>query len=332
MLIRNKFHQVLADSVLSTTRRPWLTPSTTTRALTTDSPAPSTRTLTDRPTPSSSSTSRLLPVRPSTSKHPRPSAANPNQTLAVAALLSRSPLLLRPLSEFEDAYYLYQRELNQALSKPIRSSFFFRPGSHAAKAFELANLSQSALELPSPTPSSSSDDDDLLHKNPGSTTLSLHNLERHPHQVIYLFIKQLSQWQLPFVRIGDLKLGSLISQIYHLATTRILGSDTLTQASLRAVHQSLGPNMDIWSVGKGSKYDKVWVMPQRILRGKPDLSFRPSSSSSSINTSSTSPRTTLQSDGNAQEDPVEDFAWFTADEIRERVEPSVWDALEPVLK
>ncbi|KAA1136641.1 54S ribosomal protein L17 mitochondrial [Puccinia graminis f. sp. tritici] len=330
MLIRNKFHQILADSVLSTTRRPWLTPSTTTRALTTDSPAPSTRTLTDRPTPSSSSTSRLLPVRPSTSKHPRPSAANPNQTLAVAALLSRSPLLLRPLSEFEDAYYLYQRELNQALSKPIRSSFFFRPGSHAAKAFELASRAQSALELPSPTPSSSSSDDDdqLLLMNPGSTTLSLHNLERHPHQVIYLFIKQLSQWQLP--------------------TTRILGSDTLTQASLRAVHQSLGPNMDIWSVGKvpatvytpssspGSKYDKVWVMPQRILRGKPDLSFRPSSSSSSssssTNTSSTSPRTTLQSDGNAQEDPVEDFAWFTADEIRERVEPSVWDALEPVLK
>ncbi|KAA1101342.1 54S ribosomal protein L17 mitochondrial [Puccinia graminis f. sp. tritici] len=326
MLIRNKFHQVLADSVLSTTRRPWLTPSTTTRALTTDSPAPSTTTLTDRPTPSSSSTSRLLPVRPSTSKHSRPSAANPNQTLAVAALLSRSPLLLRPLSEFEDAYYLYQRELNQALSKPIRSSFFFRPGSHAAKAFELASRAQSALELPSPTPSSSSSDDDdqLLLMNPGSTTLSLHNLERHPHQVIYLFIKQLSQWQLP--------------------TTRILGSDTLTQASLRAVHLSLGPNMDIWSVGKvpatvytpssspGSKYDKVWVMPQRILRGKPDLSFRPSSSSSSINTSSTSPRTTLQSDGNAQEDPVEDFAWFTADEIRERVEPSVWDALEPVLK
>jgi len=306
MLIRNTFIQPLADTLVSS-RRNWPVHTIARASSSTDSQSGPSSSV-----PPFSPSKSLLPVRPSTSKNPRPTP-KPNASLAAAALLSRSPLLLRPLSEFEAAYYQYQRELNQALSKPVRSSFFFRPGSHAAKAFELSLRSQSAIELP---PVSDQD----LTTQVDQKTLSLHNLEREPHRSIYLLVKQLnpqkkeSQWQLP--------------------TSRILTTDDLTQTSLRAVHASLGPNMDIWSIGKvpaavyipptGEEFEKVWVMPQRILRGKPNPSFRPSSS--------TTPNSASQEKEGHDHARVQDFAWFTSDEIREHVDRSLWDALEPVLR
>ncbi|WAR55949.1 hypothetical protein PtB15_6B693 [Puccinia triticina] len=259
MLLRNKLNQILAENLLAT-RRCWAPPSyTISRASSTDthsdpsssSPAASSSSsssssLSDLPPHTHPASTRLLPVRPSTSKHPRPSPKE-NTTLAAAALLSRSPLLLRPLTEFEDAYYQYQRELNLALAKPVRPSFFFRPGSHAAKAFDLSLKSSQAIHLPS------APDLDSSASQPTQQKLSLQNLEREPHRSIYLFVKlldpqsQKSQWQLP--------------------TSQILPTDNLTQASLRAVHSGLGPNMDIWSIGKvpatvytpspGSSFDKT---------------------------------------------------------------------------
>ncbi|PLW04751.1 hypothetical protein PCASD_26486 [Puccinia coronata f. sp. avenae] len=307
MLIRSKFSQSCVESLMPSTRRRWPVGQTRIARASTDSQSvPSSSSVPPPYTPSAN----LLPVRPSTSKNPRPTP-KPNATLAVAALLSRSPLLLRPLSPFEEAYYQYQRELHLALSKPVRSSFFFRPGSHAAKAFELSLRSPSALQLPTAS-------DQHPPETDSTKPLSLQNLEREPHRSIYLLVKQFnpqkleSQWQLP--------------------TSRILPKDNLTQTSLRAVHASLGPNMDIWSVGKVPaavyippseyEFEKVWVMPQRILRGKPSLSSQPPSTSS-----------TNQTKEEPNQPPqLEDFAWFTCDEIRDRVERSLWDALEPVLR
>ncbi|POV94739.1 hypothetical protein PSTT_16679 [Puccinia striiformis] len=85
-----------------------------------------------------------------------------------------------------------------------------------------------------------------------------------------------------------------------MAITKILPTDNLIQASLRAVHSKLGPNMDIWS---GSKiFEKVWIMPQRILRGKPDLSF--------INPSSSKVQQQQLDQGLETEPQIEDFAWL----------------------
>ncbi|KNE97821.1 hypothetical protein, variant [Puccinia striiformis f. sp. tritici PST-78] len=311
-MMRNKLNQVLAENLLlSTTRSNLASKSTAShtiaRAISTESqaePSPSTSTFPPPP-------AELLPVRPSTSKHRRPTT-NPNASLVAAALLSRSPLLLRPLNEFEKSYYQYQRELTLALSKRVNPAFFFRTGSHAAKAFELASQSNLATLLPEP-PADQQDSNQTLK------SFSINHLEREPHRSLYLFIKykHKSEWQLP--------------------TSKILPTDNLIQASLRAVHSKLGPNMDIWSVGKvpatvykptpssGSKiFEKVWIMPQRILRGKPDLSF--------IKPSSSKVQQQQLDQGLETEPQIEDFAWFTSDEIADKVDPLLREALEPVLR
>jgi len=45
--------------------------------------------------------------------------------------LTRAPLLTRPLSSFEAAYFLYQRRLNERLALPFTRYFYFKKGTPA---------------------------------------------------------------------------------------------------------------------------------------------------------------------------------------------------------
>ncbi|KAK4984256.1 hypothetical protein LTR66_002881 [Elasticomyces elasticus] len=46
-------------------------------------------------------------------------------------LLTRAPLLTRPLHPFEKAYFLYQRRLNERLAQPFTRYFYFKKGTPA---------------------------------------------------------------------------------------------------------------------------------------------------------------------------------------------------------
>ncbi|MBW0496337.1 hypothetical protein O181_036052 [Austropuccinia psidii MF-1] len=254
----------------------------------------------------SSASLKSLQAQPTTSHHQSTEIAKASRdrtrrNLAVASLLSRQPLLLPSLTEFESAYYQYQRQLTQSFSKPIRSSFFFRTGSNAAKTFELALKSNSFGVSLEPLANSSSSVEETDQHN-------FQDLERQPCRSIYLLIKcnhehANEQWQLP--------------------TSEIKFQESLNQASLRAIYQNLGIHMDIWSIGKvpatiyipssssTTRFQKVWVMPKKILRGKPII------------------KTSEKTDDNQT---IVDFGWFNLEEIKDRVNSDLWKALEPVLK
>ena len=67
-----------------------------------------------------------------TVRKPRAKKDNSYRTSA-GVVLCRSPIITRELSEFEQAFYAYQRHLKSRLSSPFPTDFYFTKGSLAAK-------------------------------------------------------------------------------------------------------------------------------------------------------------------------------------------------------
>lgn len=65
-------------------------------------------------------------------RFPRP---GPKTRLVASAVVSRPPLTLQPLTDFERTYYSYQRKIQRALSGKFEPEFYFRTGSAAEKSF-----------------------------------------------------------------------------------------------------------------------------------------------------------------------------------------------------
>ncbi|KAF2150652.1 hypothetical protein K461DRAFT_295907 [Myriangium duriaei CBS 260.36] len=83
-------------------------------AATAASPAPATNPLT---TPTKSAPSKSSPPKPQQSYR-----------VLTSVVVSRPPLLTRPLTAFEKAYHLYNRRLNERLALPFTRYFYYRKG------------------------------------------------------------------------------------------------------------------------------------------------------------------------------------------------------------
>lgn len=57
--------------------------------------------------------------------------------LKAGIILSRPPLLTRAQTPFEQAFYLYQKRLNERLSTPFARQFYFKPGQPATIDFSV---------------------------------------------------------------------------------------------------------------------------------------------------------------------------------------------------
>ncbi|EFQ27071.1 NUDIX domain-containing protein [Colletotrichum graminicola] len=65
---------------------------------------------------------------------PEPKTARqtgPNYHIKAGVILTRAPLLTRPLTAFEQAYFFYQKRLNERLSLPFITSVYFKPDTPA---------------------------------------------------------------------------------------------------------------------------------------------------------------------------------------------------------
>ncbi|KZL80368.1 nudix domain-containing protein [Colletotrichum incanum] len=71
---------------------------------------------------------------PNISIPPEPKPAGqtgPNYHIKAGVILTRAPLLTRPLTAFEQAYFFYQKRLNERLSLPFITSVYFKPDTPA---------------------------------------------------------------------------------------------------------------------------------------------------------------------------------------------------------
>jgi large subunit ribosomal protein L46 len=64
---------------------------------------------------------------------------HPKQTHRIRAglILMRPPLLTRPLTPFESAFFLYQKRLNERLSSPFRKDPYFKPDTALALDWQI---------------------------------------------------------------------------------------------------------------------------------------------------------------------------------------------------
>lgn len=90
------------------------------------------------------STSRLATAA-NVAKGKSPSTSSSSPRLVAAALLSRPPLLLPPLTPFEKSWHAWNRRLRRAISHPVAEKLYFRPSSSAQRSYlererELASL------------------------------------------------------------------------------------------------------------------------------------------------------------------------------------------------
>ncbi|KAK4054445.1 glycosylphosphatidylinositol anchor biosynthesis [Microbotryomycetes sp. JL201] len=243
--------------------------------------------------------------------------ASSKRRIVAAALLSRAPLMLPRPTQFEQAYYNYHRKIAGALAKPadVSSSWFFKSGSAAEKSFAAFNARveketgseplQQAYEMAADEVEGATRPSAGLNDVEERGTVQ--SLERRLDRTLYLLLKKDRRehaWQFPQ---GGVEEG-----------------ESLLDAAKRELVEETGPNMDVWHIGRvpagaySYSFPKDWVkktksqhegahvffLPMRVIRG--------------------------QTKPNKNEGLV-DFAWLTKEEIKEKVSPEYWDAIEPML-
>lgn len=241
---------------------------------------------------------------------------------SAGVLLCRSPIITRELSEFEKAFYTYQRHLKSRLSSPFPIDFYFTKGSLASKRWQAGEESrQRANELVSPSSTTGAKEGELTGAEremqdeedvAASVALSrvteadrendTKSLNRKLDRTLYLLLKKPRTehaWQLPQGPVGA-------NELLHESSSRILA--TLA-----------GKNMNTWSVGRvpvghlnyqykspqlGFQGNKVYFMKSRIFAGQ----CQPQKGAG-----------------------VEDFGWFTKEEVAERVGSDYWKAVHSMI-
>ncbi|GAA5838115.1 hypothetical protein JCM11251_004711 [Rhodosporidiobolus azoricus] len=245
------------------------------------------------------------------------STPSPYRVVA-AALLSRPPLVLPPLSPLERSYYAYQRRIHRALAKPVETSagWFFKKGSAAEKAFTkfdqraekedtgAAKSEEREFELAREEVEGSKEV--MERENEADKKGDIKSLERRAERTLYLLLKKKRDqhaWQFPQ--------GAVES------------SESLVDAAQRELLEEVGVNVDVWPVGRvpagameyqfpkehvkkfpGQEAARVFFMPMRMIRGQcvPN-----------------------------QKEGIVDFAWLTKEEVKDKVDAAYWKEVEPLL-
>ncbi|WFD42806.1 hypothetical protein MPSI1_001456 [Malassezia psittaci] len=194
-----------------------------------------------------------------------------NNALKAALLLVRAPVVQKEPSAFEQEFYRFNRQLSQKLQQPFPRDMYFKKGSAAEKRFdEFFNEFQKTWELKTDTKESdatqqetpSESDADLYATMPRTTSADAQNnrrsLERALDRTLYLLVKEKNSWRLP---------SSL------LAADRSK-TDSLHQAALSGLKETLGDSMDLWLVSKlpaavVEGLPKTYILRARVLAGEP---------------------------------------------------------------
>lgn len=99
--------------------------------------------------------------------------------VVASLLLSRPPLVLPSLSDFEKAHYAYNKQLKTALSEPFDSTAYFAKGSQAERTF----LERDRAKKPSESSSDSAEADK-------DSEAGLQSLQRQKSRTLYLLLRK----------------------------------------------------------------------------------------------------------------------------------------------
>lgn len=258
--------------------------------------------------PTTLNTARIDPT-----KDAKPARLRKDQSYktSVGILLCRSPIITRELSEFEKAFYAYQRHLKSRLASPFPLDFYFTKGSLAAKRWQAGEHSRSndthLKEEITGEERELQEEEDIASQVAMSRTTQADkdhdtkSLNRALDRTLYLLLRKDRDeyaWQFPQGAMGL--------------------NETLTDSSSRVLTSLAGRNMKTWQVGKipvghlqypyqdrhGHPGNKVFFMKSRIFAGQCQLS---------------------------RDAGVVEYGWFTSDEVNEKVDERYWKQVKAML-
>ncbi|KAF9355123.1 54S ribosomal protein L17 mitochondrial [Mortierella sp. AD094] len=260
---------------------------------------------------------------------------NSNRIVA-GVVVSRQPLILRDLTQFEKEYFSYQQNLERDNAAPFGAEFYFKKGSVAERRWKQQqeaekNASSSTSSSTSSSKSSSksvegsaagaegdelTEEDRVAHLeakvefNDRITEADRKNdvksLERALQRTLYLIVKKPREqhaWQFP--------------------QGGVRAVENLQEAAGRELQEECGGNMDLWFVGRVPighysyshpknfktesdtpvKGTKVFFMKAHIFAGQVQVDNK----------------------------EIVDFAWVTKQEMKDYVSPDYYEAVKDML-
>lgn len=225
-------------------------------------------------------------------------AARAGQPVSAALLAVRAPLLLRTPTPLETEYYRFNISLADALQQPFPKEQYFKRGSAAEGRFDayydaLRKTWDVGEATKSDEGAAGADNAALYATQPRTTAADKSGDVRSLDRALDRTLYLL-------VKEGDKwRLPS------KALPEKRSAQDSLHASALAAGEAVLGSHVDVWLVSRlpvavvKSSDAKTYIMRARVLAGVP-------------------------ADGT-------ELAWLTKDEVAERVDPSCWGQIEPLL-
>lgn len=173
--------------------------------------------------------------------------------IVASLLLSRPPLVLPPLSEFEKAHHAYNKQLKTALSEPFDSTAYFAKGSQAERTF-LERQQQQQPQQQQQLESSQTEPSQVSAKSEPLTSL-----ERQRSRTLYLLLRKnrpkggKGAWQFreSFPRRWTPDSSLMILHDFETAQGAVETSDaSLVDAATRELYEEVGPNLDLFHTSR----------------------------------------------------------------------------------
>jgi large subunit ribosomal protein L46 len=176
--------------------------------------------------------------------------------IAAGALLSRAPLQLSPLSNFEKSYYAYSKRVRKALADDFEPEWYFRKGSQAERLFLDREDALDANQIEDGPDAANDKDGDLS------------SLNRRYDRTLYLLLRKKREqgaWQFrtSFARVC---VGPTDART---AQGTVEESDaSLKDAAMRELHEEVGPNLDLFAPGKVPASVYTYRLPESSPHSK----------------------------------------------------------------
>ncbi|RAL14819.1 mitochondrial 54S ribosomal mL46 domain-containing protein [Aspergillus homomorphus CBS 101889] len=285
---------------------------------------------------------------PETTTAPPSSAfpvVKPAYTIKAGVLLSRPPQITRDLTDFEKAYFFYQRRLNERLTLPFTKYFYFKRGTPADEDWKrkIRERQTAARDIGNYNAYSPEawNDELLVGAVESDPAHQVEMLVRDAEATVNATSQDTSKKEevarpMPRVTEADEKgddksLNRALQRTLYLLVQSKEGywkfpsspvetEETIKQAAERTLAQSAGVNMNTWFVGyhpvghyvynvrkptSDHLGEKTFFMKSRIFTGQADLS------------------------GNT--DNLTDFKWLAKDEISKYVRPQYYASIKNML-
>jgi large subunit ribosomal protein L46 len=242
--------------------------------------------------------------------------------VTASLLLSRAPLLTRTPEAFETAYYASQQRLRHALSNPVPTQFYFKPGSLALRRFQETEHATEVKYYGAKLAGRAPEVGDVQHEPPFEETSRGHwveadaqrgerSLDRQPEDEVFCLVEKAGKWAFPSTLLKD---GESLDEAVSQRLTGVEGGLG-------------GRTMDTWLVTR----KPVGVIRQGDKRASTDQDLKSCSADISQNFFIRS-HILAGEPKLSEESGYSTHAWLTAAEVEARLrkqgDDKVWDSVK----